>query len=134
MNDDEIINEIEKRLVSSCNIVENNLFRDWFTSNLVASDNSFEKLFEPNTEHFQKIFGKHQFSFNIDKQYMVWRLLKGPNKLYCISHNGGTFYEIFYASSKKNFNEDIKVGETIISFIEFILLKLPPPDEEKIIN
>ena len=134
MNDDEIINEIEKRLVSSCNIVENNIFRDWFTSNLALSDSSIEKLFEPNTENFQKIFGKHQFSFNIDKQYMVWRLLQGPNKLYCISHNGGTFYEIFYASGSSKFNNDIKIGGTIIIFIEFILQKLTSTAEENTAN
>lgn len=129
MRDDEIISEIEKRLVSSCNIVENNIFRDWFTNKLLIEDNRFEQLFEPNTEHFQKFFGNHQFSFNIDKQYMVWRLLKGPYKLYCISHNSGTFYEIFYSSSKQNFNDDIQMGETIIFFLEFILLKLTPRGE-----
>lgn len=134
MENEEIISEIEKRLISSCNIVENNMFRDWFTSNLVGENCDFEKLFEPNAEHFLKIFGKHQFSFTIDKHYMVWRLLKGPYKMYCISHSSGTFYEVFYSSSKNKFNDDVKIGETIISFIEFVLHKLAPPPESTRFN
>jgi len=134
MNNDEIVTEIEKRLVSSCNVVENNLFRDWFTCNLAADSNEFERLFEPNIESFQEIFGRHQFSFNIDKQYLVWRLIKGPYKMYCISHNSGTFYEVFYSANRKNFNDDIEIGKTIISFLEFVIRKLSPPIDSKSLN
>lgn len=134
MHNDEIITEIEKRLVSSCNVVENKLFRGWFTNNLAANSNEFEQLFEPNIENFQEIFGKHQFSFNIDKQYLVWRLIKGPYKMYCISHNSGTFYEVFYSANRQNFNDDIKIGETIIIFLEFVIRKLSPSTHSKSLN
>ncbi len=127
MQSEEVIAEIEKRLISACNIVENEVFRDWFTENLTDEDSQFERLFEPNMDTFQKVFGQHQFSFTLDKQYMVWRLLMGQHKLYCISHQGGTFYEVFYSSSRSKFNEDEKIGRTIITFIEFIMQKLTLP-------
>ena len=124
MENDDIISEIEKRLISSCNIVENSLFRDWYTTKLIHDNGNFEQLFEPNMDNFLEIFGQYQFSFKIEKKYMVWRLLKGPNKMYCICHSGGTFYEVYYSANKSKFNDDEKIGMTIIKFIEFVFQKL----------
>ena len=123
MDHTQVIEEIEKKLMFSCNIMENEHCLDWLTRKL-TEDEAHEQLFYPNVDKFKKIFNHHQFSFNLDKDYYVWRLQKGADKMYCISHSEGTFYEIFYNGGKKRFGNDEKIGESIIAFLDFVLGKL----------
>lgn len=120
----QIIEEIEKRLMFSCNIMENEHCIRWLTGSMLHDENAQDMLFEPNIEKFQKVFGRHQFSFKLDKEYFVWRLNKGNQKMYCIAHEEGTFYEVYYSASKQRFAADEKAGETIIEFLDYVLLRI----------
>ena len=113
MGSSNIIEEIEKRLMFSCNVMENEHCINWLTDNITGDNDQHEILFQPNVDNFREIFGQHQFSFKIDKEYFVWRLQKGADKIYCISHEDGTFYEIYYAAGKRKFVDDEKIGKTI---------------------
>ncbi len=126
MSGQQIIEEIEKRLMFSCNIMENEHCIRWLTGSMVSGDDQQDCLFEPNIDKFQSLFGRHQFSFKLDKEYFVWRLNKGQQKLYCIAHEEGTFYEMYYTSGKRRFVEDIKAGETIVEFLDYVLKQLAP--------
>lgn len=121
---DQIIEEIEKRLMFSCNIMHNEHCINWLTEAMVKGDESQDVLFSPNVESFKKIFGKYQFSFNLDKEYFVWRLSKGNEKMYCIAHEEGTFYQVFYSSGKTRFASDEKMGGTIVEFLDYVLERL----------
>ncbi len=120
----QIISEIEKRLMFSCNIMENEHCIKWLTGGMTGDEDMQDKLFEPNIENFQSLFGRHQFSFKLDKEYFVWRLNKGNQKMYCIAHEEGTFYEVYYSSSRQRFAEDSNAGEMIIEFLDFVLDRL----------
>ncbi len=124
MEGHQIIEEIEKRLMFSCNVMENQHCIDWLTDGMTKDDESYEQLFQPNVDQFRELFGQHQFSFQLDKEYFVWRLQKGADKMYCISHEEGTFYEIFYSAGKKKLNDDEKMGSTIIAFLDYVLARL----------
>lgn len=120
----QIIEEIEKRLMFSRNIMENEHCIEWLTGSLSTEESEQELLFEPNKEKFQRLFGNHQFSFNLDKEYLVWRLNKGSQKMYCIAHQEGTFYQVFYSSGKQKFAEDEYAGKMIIEFLDFVRQRL----------
>lgn len=124
MGSNNIIEEIEKRLMFSCNVMENEHCINWLTDNIADEDNKHEMLFQPNVEIFREIFGQHQFSFKIDKEYFVWRLQKGADKIYCISHPEGTFYEIYYAAGKRRFVDDVEIGKRTIEFLDYVLDRL----------
>jgi len=124
MSGQQIIEEIEKRLMFSCNIMQNEHCINWLTDGMVNDDESQEILFAPNVEKFQKSLGKHQFSFKLDKEYYVWRLSKGSQKMYCIAHEEGTFYQVFYSSGKSRFSADEKMGTTIVEFLDYVLERL----------
>lgn len=127
MTGHQIIEEIEKRLMFSCNIMENEHCIKWLTGGMQHDENSQDRLFEPNVDIFQKLFGRHQFSFKLDKEYFVWRLNKGTQKMYCIAHEEGTFYEMYYSSGKQRFVDDEKVGQTIVEFLDFVLDRISAP-------
>lgn len=120
----QIIEEIEKRLMFSCNIMENEHCIRWLTGGMLYDEDRQDRLFEPNIDNFRKIFGRHQFSFNLDKEYFVWRLTKGHQKMYCIAHKEGTFYEVYYSSGRQRFSEDQQAGENIIQFLHYVLERL----------
>lgn len=124
MGGNQIIEEIEKRLMFSCNIMLNEHCINWLTDGMVQGDEAQDVLFDSNVEKFQKIFGKHQFSFNLDKEYFVWRLNKGSEKMYCVAHEEGTFYQVFYSSGKTRFASDEKMGTTIVEFLDYVLERL----------
>jgi len=124
MAGNQIIEEIEKRLMFSCNIMLNEHCINWLTGGMVQGDEGQDILFGSNVERFQKIFGKHQFSFNLDKEYFVWRLNKGNEKMYCVAHEEGTFYQVFYSSGKTRFASDEKMGTTIVEFLDYVLERL----------
>lgn len=124
---DNIIEEIEKRLKFSRNIVGNEHFLDWFSSTMLDDSEEYERLFQPNIERFKALFGNQDFSFKLDRDYYVWRVETDKNKIYCISHDCGTFYQVFYSGSQQRFTEDQAIGASIVNFLKGLTTQMAQP-------